>query len=1795
MLYIMAKCFNRNTKGYKELLEVHGDTLTVDLLINDWQDYTGSDVIPGVEEIKDMQNNDSLLFSLRSQSLGNSLLRNLANKKIISKYNNRWYVNVTAPGKTEGTSTDMVNNLSRLKNYVRNQNLGDVVSLRRTRNTYEVTINNDLFTKQDLIKERMFNDPTKLPSILNHLTSIFPEVNVRYMTPSQAKKAYNELPAYTKKKVDFAKVNSFYWNGNAVLIKGRITEDTAVEEVLHPFVNSLKTAKPKLFAKILTEAKKTFPVLAQQIEASYSDKKGFKAKDRNLELVTQALSRHFNKEYENTPSKPWYTAITDFLKWFSDIIRKVYADYMGGKLKLKTGYISSDMTMSDLAKMLNTSEFSFELGLMDTGDRRVQYSLSEGKQKILDKIKDEAETPTQEEIVDRLLHQIEEVDDIFDTFGTSRVILDKETGDFVDLDDSREVYKSLENEVWNKSASDRSYAHVIEGIINDDVDLSEDVRGIAIRLEGFRDDGSVIIPGVILSDIGSNTATMATALKVSRDGAITVLDLKKASEIDPVKQATFINTQRRILENLGYDVAEISHTMVIGKDGTYDKTIRHYDSQNIDAVENLVPEDIDQKNKEVIDALVGKERNVEGNNPVADDLMDEPVSLDSPTYDSIFLGMKNYRKTIVTRESSTRTARNFLSMDKGRQEIIEEIQMTRQLVEQMYDNPEDIQTVYIDVVKDAIRQIKEFQEYATDPTNFGKPEFISKILNWRKFAENFRGLVELTGDLKGMNSTANEYKNQLQDALNDIVGVKRVADNSVVKKGIFDIAISNYVRTLVAEKSNRNFSAEQLEELMTGINFEGENTLIDINAAEYQSGDMATSRDTILALMDKIYKRDRQRVLDKIEERAPRIRAAALKLARLQYGKEIDYSFMLDFDKNGEFTGRYVGRVSKIYYEREKAARSKLYDDNGYKEYVTIDNLDDVTSTKKGRAQLEYNKQLARDKKEYSKFRAPEIKTEDGVEDGEYHKYTDKFKDARDEHEVYIYNQRSGIGRWVKRNSVSKEQYRKYVNKYFDTLDEYQRVQLDKNGDPTGVTEWVEGINVVKKELIEKRDEVGSTGESLINEKWAKLQDPQTELEKAQKEYYDMFVDIYENELMEKIPETADMTGKVPIIMGKTNSSMKNKSNSVSKIYAGFKKWGGKIIHPTTKVKKAFTDEYGNIITDSLALFYTGSAKSEELLRDLSNEVLAIEEEYKNADSQKKKDEIKVRLRKARGKLNSAESQPTKTQLSMDMTDSLLKFSAMAENYETMAAAEDTHLAMVKVLKDRVYTNKNGSVKNIEEARMVQRAQKWMKMVFYNNDNDVKTFWDKLTKGLISYTSLAYVGTNVFGNINNYAFGRLSNAIETYGQRFYTRKGMAKALIGYNSRMVPDLFRSLSHLSKDNLITGKALANKGDEFREDVPHNKYGAMVAFFRMMDDKADMRESGDVGDLWNKWTSWAYVLQDAGEFNVQSKVGMAILHSTEAVNPETGATMSLFDALSYDRRTGDLGMKEGFTEIKMYNAEKTIKWDADARYEIRNYIREVNKQTHGNYAYEDRMVMQSNSLGQLAAQFHKWCAPAVKARFRSEYFDENLGWMEGRYLTFWNFLGYAYKNLGEIMKMGASYKEFHGEKGKMKLQNVRRVMGEIAIVFGTWLAKQMLMSMWGMHPDSDDDSDDPELSDLEKRLRNILVYQLDRLHDESIMWIPIAPGGLEQLGQFIENPIASSRTLGEIGGAIEMTAKTGIYRAFQSDEEFLNNKDVVYQRGTRAGEWKLGKEWGDAAPFLYTMNKWKNFIQMNDFYIK
>ena len=118
---------------------------------------------------------------------------------------------------------------------------------------------------------------------------------------------------------------------------------------------------------------------------------------------------------------------------------------------------------------------------------------------------------------------------------------------------------------------------------------------------------------------------------------------------------------------------------------------------------------------------------------------------------------------------------------------------------------------------------------------------------------------------------------------------------------------------------------------------------------------------------------------------------------------------------------------------------------------------------------------------------------------------------------------------------------------------------------------------------------------------------------------------------------------------------------------------------------------------------------------------------------------------------------------------------------------------------------------------------------------------------------------------------------------------------------------------------------------------------------------------------------------------------------MNSTTGERMSYYDAHDFDSKTQTVKLKEGFDTVveKSLTGEETlVPFTENYKFDLRMKIREVNKQIHGNYAREDRTILQRHNIGQLIFQFKKWLAPAIRARWQGEYYDENLGWMEGRY---------------------------------------------------------------------------------------------------------------------------------------------------------------------------------------------------------
>ena len=171
-------------------------------------------------------------------------------------------------------------------------------------------------------------------------------------------------------------------------------------------------------------------------------------------------------------------------------------------------------------------------------------------------------------------------------------------------------------------------------------------------------------------------------------------------------------------------------------------------------------------------------------------------------------------------------------------------------------------------------------------------------------------------------------------------------------------------------------------------------------------------------------------------------------------------------------------------------------------------------------------------------------------------------------------------------------------------------------------------------------------------------------------------------------------------------------------------------------------------------------------------------------------------------------------------------------------------------------------------------------------------------------------------------------------------------------------------------------------------------------------------------------------------------------------------------------------------------------------------------------------------------------------------------------------------------------------------KKTTGELMIIALTILLGDALAAMWGS------DADDDELSKVKstgdvvfledmsehiKRFRNYLRYQDDRSYKDMVMMIPIFPDAYVQVYQMFKSPVASTRTLGELGEAISLSIRTPLGYLWYDDETFWSEKAYVYQRGARKGELKLNKNWADAVPIWYAMKKWVDYSTLTNFFIK
>ena len=1890
-----TRCINKNLTEFKNVAAALGSPIRANSLITAWQDANKTEGLPTVDQAMEFEKNQKAYHNLKTREFTESLYGNLTRLGILTKFKGDYYV-VSSRNRVYDPSIRQYN-LNRLYNYLRINNIPKESISRKAKGAgLAIDISRNVFTPQDILPaSRSFNTP-HAREVVRHLMRMFPQVSVTMLSVSDAKKVYDDLPAQQKSDVPFDSIKSFYVDGKAVLIKGRVTDDVAIEEILHPFIDSVYVDNNELFTNLLDEARKSFPELTQKINDAYRQSRGFSQKHRDLELVTQALSRHFNKEFTENETKSFKDAVKKFLDWFMNIIKNL-SEYLTGK-PFSARSIKPTATLTDIAQLLNTSDIKFNIERV--ADRKVRYNLTEGA-KIAYDAAIGSSNEVQKQIIENLFHAaVHSPKDVGNLAastlkdGDPILVLDEATHTYRDLNDLTRPWKSSTESIKGKMSKDQEEKYKLNVTLGNDFDtllnslsagltkqqamsdmkvLTDEQAGKAYdllqeNLATLTADGSVAIPQVVIYDDATGIAGTIDLLLVKPDGTLKIVDLKTSKnglkeytsitgrklkydqewnlkEDSVLKQKGVVdklstrqqhnlqvNLYRRMLENMGYTMSSddnATSTMHIkvgikGKEENqqftgkfeFEEWTSHPLSQNLPYVNALIPSNVNQTRKDKIDETM--EESVDSTFSVSDLTADEqqPEAIEvDPEYSIITQALRTYQKGLIKKQEALNQINKQMFLGRH--------QTTEQLQEQVLNSisainialgsgPAARSRIFTSLIRDAIKQINEFKDYVEDPQNFAKPEYISYVLNFDRFMATFQGLYTLK-DSAELNSTQKSLVLNLQTKANDLVGVGNF-DN--YQEGVIDKAIQDYVRTIVKNTSSRDFTEQELDDLMKMGR--------DIDVIEFQTRDLATSKDTLLALMDKIYKAKKQELLDKIKTREDKIKSLAAKLQKLSPEKDPQkmFEFMLEFDKDGEFTGRYVQEIGPQYYEIMKELRDKLYDASGNPlQYRDVTDLSSASLE-----DIEFNIKLAQAKQEFGDFfRAETIGLNDQPTDGTYHYYTDEFKNERAKYQYFVAGGRNGF--WKRKSGVSDRAYERFMAKYFTTGIEQEGKTIavrDQNGNFTGAVKHDIIFPTVRPEYKKRKLTAVVRGKTvdMRSEKYKAIMEDNTALGQARREFYQMYRDVFESELLKKLPKNTrdQMLGRVPTVRGRLMQDLKGKSNIATKLFAKTTRGIKNLFRTTAQQRTVFADENGELI-DTLPIFYTGSPRTDEQLEAIDLEIEALKQD--RTDGKIKYDEYKEKLALLQGTRVSLENKPTKGELNMDMANGLLKFAAMAEHYETMGTVEDTMKAMMHQIEKRQYTSSDSRIKRGvktalgfeergtikgSESNILRRARKWMNMVYYDNDQMTKGMWEKVSDGLIQLSSLSYVAFNPFGNFNNYVLGRINDNIEAIGGRFYSGKAYMRAGIEYNKRSLPDLIHRLGASAKG------ALGPKGN-YDPEKATSKYEAFVELYRMMDELSEIRESGSEIDrvgksYFQKFMDIGYVMQDAAEWNVQTKVGIAMVIDTYIKNEDTGEILSLYDAHDFDAETKGLKLKEGFTTIVKVDEKnldengnpKVIRemgeYNDQFRYQLRNQIREVNKQIHGNYAYEDRMVLQSSTVGKLAAQFHKWVAPAIRARFDSEYYDENLGWMEGRYKSWWKFMGYT---AGQLAKGNMKFNQYasgfledngyledgdyqDNERALNKLQGFYRTMGEIGIMMLTFVIKELMQAMW---------VDDDDSSDLEKKFENIAMYQADRTFKELILFVPLL--GAEQQYQMVKSPIASTRTMGELAQALMSTVITPYYAITQDKGDFYANSEVVYQRGTRKGTLKLTKEWADAVPILYTIKKWQAYNDMKNFFIK
>lgn len=471
-----------------------------------------------------------------------------------------------------------------------------------------------------------------------------------------------------------------------------------------------------------------------------------------------------------------------------------------------------------------------------------------------------------------------------------------------------------------------------------------------------------------------------------------------------------------------------------------------------------------------------------------------------------------------------------------------------------------------------------------------------------------------------------------------------------------------------------------------------------------------------------------------------------------------------------------------------------------------------------------------------------------------------------------------------------------------------------------------------------------------------------------------------------------------------------------------------------------------------------------------------------------------------------------KNRLSLDASSSLVKYGAMVYNYDAMFQIIDVVELGRDLMKNRDIKQWNGTDKLIAKIKafgkelqedftkkggdkLVQRYNDLVDMQVYGQmklDEGVFSLLGKeidkakLADTVASLTSMQTLGLNFFSSINNVTMGKFQMMMEGIGGEYFNYKHLMQAEKDYFS-LLPEYLNEIG--SNVNSSKLGLLIEKYDVFQDydkeakDKNYHKNGILKVFGK-----------GGV-----------FFMSSAGEHYLQSKLALAFLNAHKVLL--NGKEISLIDAYEVNKKVvggkvvnGSLVLKEGVTNL---DGSKFTETD---RYNLQMKMAKINQSLNGIYNNADKSAIQRYSLGRLGILYRKWMVPHYNRRFRSAYFDLQLGQeREGVYNTGARFIGEIYKELKQgQFNVGVLWDTLDAhEKG-----NIKRALTEI----GSFLVISLLLFLMGSYTDKD------------TWAGRVAQYELRRMHLE-LGTSFFAPMMVTEGMTVLQSPSAAMKSIGNI----------------------------------------------------------------------